>query len=362
MTHSPATAGLVGFLGTVPYILFQLPAGAVVDRVNRRRLMIACDVGRLLALASIPLAALLGLLSVVQIVAVAFIEGSLFVMFRLAETSAIRMVVRQEHYSAALAQNEARLRAANLLGTPIGGFLFDLGRTLPFLADAVSYVISLVTLILIRAPFEEVRTAERRHVLAEIREGFSWLWGQPYILVVNLVASVSNALFQIIVLVVIVAEQHRGASASLIGLSLAGLGLGGVVGSLAGGWLARRVRPNAIVLIAVWVWAALTPLVGILGNTVLLIALLGALSFVGALWNIAGSTIYFRLVPDRLIGRVSSVGSLTAFGALPLGALAAGLLVQAYGPATAGLVAGAGMLVLAAVTTAVPSVRRGPPV
>ncbi len=360
MTGSPATAGVVGFLGRLPYILFQLPAGAIVDRVNRRRLMIGCDVGRMLAIGSIPLAGFLGMLSVAQIAVVAFIEASLFVMFRLAETSAVRMVVHPEQHATALSQNEARIRAANLLGVPIGGFLFDLGRTLPFLADAVTYLISLVTLVLIRAPFEEARTAERRHVLVEIREGFTWLLGQPYILVTNLVASVSNAIFQIIVLVVIVAEQHRGASGSFIGLTLAGLGFGGLLGSVTGGWLARRVRPNTIVLITIWLWAAFTPLVGLIGNAFLLFCVLGSLSFMGAVWNIAGGTIYFKLIPDRLIGRVSSVASMTAFGALPLGALAAGLLVQAFGPATAGLVAGAGMLLLAVITTAVPSVRKGP--
>jgi predicted MFS family arabinose efflux permease len=360
LTHSPATAGLATFLGTLPYILFQLPAGAIMDRVNRRRLMIVCDVGRLLVMASIPLADLLGLLTVVQIVAVAFVESTLFVVFRLGEQSAIRMVVHPEQHSAALSQNEARIRVANLLGTPIGGFLFDLVRTLPFLADAVTYLISLATLVLIRAPFEEARTGERRHMLAEIREGFTWLLGQPYILVTNLVASVSNALFQIIVLVVIVAEQHRGASGSFIGLTLAGLGFGGLLGSVTGGWLARRVRPNTIVLITIWLWAAFTPLVGLIGNPFLLFCVLGSLSFMGAVWNIAGGTIYFKLIPDRLIGRVSSVASMTAFGALPLGALAAGLLVQAFGPATAGLVAGAGMLTLAVITTAVPSVRNGP--
>jgi predicted MFS family arabinose efflux permease len=251
---------------------------------------------------------------------------------------------------------------ANLLGTPIGGFLFDLGRTLPFVADALSYAISLVTLVLIRAPFEETRTAERRHVLVEIREGFTWLLGQPYILITNLIASVSNGLFQIVVLVVIVAQQHRGATGSLIGLTLAGLGFGGLVGSLTGGWLARRVRPNTIVLITIWVWAAITPLVGLIENTAVLMAVLASISGVGAVWNIANGTIYFRLIPDRLIGRVSSVASLTAFGALPLGALAAGLLVQAFGPATAGLLTGAGMFTLAAAATAVPSVRRGPAV
>jgi predicted MFS family arabinose efflux permease len=362
MTGSPATAGLVGFLGTLPYILFQLPAGAVMDRVNRRRLMIACDVIRLLALGSIPLVAWLGRLTLVQVTIVAFVEGTMFVFFRLGEVSAIRIVVPPEQHSAALGQNEARLRAATLLGNPIGGFLFDAGRTLPFLGDAATYVVSLITLLLIRAPFEEVRTEQRRHPVAEVVEGIRWLWGQHYVLIVNFAASATNAFFQIVVLVVIVAERQRGASGFLIGVVLGGFGLGGVIGSLAGGWIARRVRVNRVVLITMWLWVLLTPLVGLVGNPVLLIAVLGSLAMMGAVWNIATGTVYYRLVPDRLIARVTSVGSLTAFGALPLGALAAGLLVQAYGPATAGLIAGAGMLVMAVLTTAAPSVRRGPQV
>lgn len=360
MTGSPATAGLVGFLGTLPYILFQLPAGAVMDRVNRRRLMIACDVARMLALGSIPLAAWLGHLTIVQVTVVAFVEGTGFVFFRLGEVSAIRLVVPPEQHPEALSQNEARLRAAVLLGNPIGGLLFDIARTAPFLADAISYLVSLLTLLLIRAPFEETRTEQRRNVVADVVEGIRWLLGQHYILFVNLAASLTNALFQIVVLVVIVAERQRGASATVIGLVLAGWGAGGLIGSLAGGWISRRTRVNVVILITVWLWVALTPLVGVVSNSLLLMVVLGTLASMGAVWNIATATVYYRLVPDRLMARVSSVGSLTAFGALPVGALAAGLLVQAYGPATAGFIAGAGMLVMAALTTAAPSVRRGP--
>lgn len=359
MTHSPATAGVVGFLGTLPYVLLQLPAGAVVDRVNRRRLMVTCDIGRLLALGSLPLAAALGRLTLIQVAAAAFLEGSLFVFFRLGEVSAIRIVVEPVQYPQALSQNEARLRAASLAGPPIGGFLFGLGRTLPFLADAISYLLSLATLLMIRRSFQEQRQTEPRHLWAEIREGIQWLWDQPYVLFVNLAASAANLLFQVAVLVVIVAEQRRGASSALIGLVLGGFGLGGVAGSLAGGWLTPRLRANTIVLTAIWLWP-LTALLGLVGNPLLLIAILAVLAFMGAAWNIAGQTVYYRLVPDRLVGRVSSVGSLTAFGALPLGALAGGLLVQAFGPAGAGVIAGGFMLLLAALTTASPSVRRGP--
>ena len=360
MTGSAAAAGVVGFVGTVPYILFQLPAGALMDRVNRRRVMIACDLVRLVALASIPLAAWLGGLTLAQVMAVAFVEGSMFVFFRLGEVSAVRLVVPPEQHPAALSQNEARLRTATLLGNPLGGFLFDLGRTVPFLADAATYAVSLLTLLAIRARFEEMRTTPPQPVLRDIVEGVRWLWGQHFILIVNTAASVTNGLIQVVVLVVIVAERNRGASASLIGIVLGGFGVGGVAGSLAGGWLSKRLSPNVVVLTALWIWAAFTSLVGVVANPVALVALLATLAFMGAVWNVSTGTIYYRLVPDRLIARVSSVGSLTAFGALPLGSLLAGLLVQGFGPATAGVIAGAGMLVVAALTTAAPSVRRGP--
>jgi predicted MFS family arabinose efflux permease len=241
-----------------------------------------------------------------------------------------------------------------LLGPPIGGFLFGLGRTAPFLADALSYLASLITLLLIRVPFEEERATKASRGLADIREGIAWLWRQQYVLIVNLAASATNMLFQIVILVVIVAEQRRGAAPSLIGLVLGGFGLGGVAGSLAGSWLAKRMRPNTIVLVAIWLWPALTPFVALTGVPVVLAILLASLAFMGAVWNIAGNTIYYRLVPDRLIGRVSSVGSLFAFGALPVGSLLGGLLIQGLGPQLAGLIVAAGMLIVAVLTTAQP--------
>ena len=252
------------------------------------------------------------------------------------------------------------MRAASLLGSPAGGFLFGLGRTVPFLFDALTYLASLVTLLLIREPFEEAREARPGHPLAEVREGFTWLWRHRYVMVVNLAASATNLLFQIVVLVVIVSQERRGASSAQIGLVLGGFGVGGVLGSLSGGWLAARVPANTIVRTTVWIWAAITPAVAFVGPPLPLAGVLASLSFMGAAWNIAGNTIYFRLIPDRLMGRVSSVGSLTAYGALPLGSLAGGLLIQAFGAQVAGLAAAAGMVAVALTTTLAPSVRRGP--
>jgi MFS family permease len=119
LTGSPADAGLAGFAATIPYLLWQLPAGALVDRWNRKLIMIACDAGRALALASIVLVLALDRISLPQIIAVSFIEGSLYVFHSLAEPAAVRKIVHPTHLPLALSQIEARERGAALLGQPL---------------------------------------------------------------------------------------------------------------------------------------------------------------------------------------------------------------------------------------------------
>jgi MFS family permease len=154
LTDSPARAGFVGFLATLPYLALQLPAGALVDRWNRKRIMVACDVGRGIALASVVLALWLDAITLVHIMAVAFVEGTLFVFYNLAQSAAVRNIVPLEQLPQALAQNEARERGAVLLGQPLGAILFGVARWVPFLADTLSYVASLLTLALIRKEFQ----------------------------------------------------------------------------------------------------------------------------------------------------------------------------------------------------------------
>jgi MFS family permease len=103
LTHSPAKAGIVGFAQSLPYMLFYLPAGALVDRWNRKRVMLIADAGRALALGSLALVLAFGSLTLAQIVVVAFVEGSLFVFFSLAESAALRQIVPKEQLPTAVA-------------------------------------------------------------------------------------------------------------------------------------------------------------------------------------------------------------------------------------------------------------------
>jgi MFS family permease len=138
LTGSPAKAGIVGSASRFPYVLFSLPAGALVDRWNRRRVMLICDAGRAAGVGSIAAVLATGHIAFIHILAVAFAEGTMTVFTGPAEFGAIRWIVPRERVAAAIAQNEGRVYAASLGGPPLGGLLFGLGRALPFFADALS--------------------------------------------------------------------------------------------------------------------------------------------------------------------------------------------------------------------------------
>jgi predicted MFS family arabinose efflux permease len=360
VTGSPADAGIVGFAATIPYLALQLPAGVLVDRVDRRRAMILCDAGRLAVLAGLAAAVATGHAPLWLIAAAALAEGCLTVVFNLAELSAIQLLVPSEQLEPALAQNEARVRGAGLLGQPLGGALFGVGRAVPFAGDAISYAVSLLALAAIRRPLVAQEAGERRHPWAEMAEGLRWLWHQPFLRSTTLIVAGSNGLFQATTLAVIVVAKAHGASPAVVGLILAGWGVGGLAGAGAAAWLGRRLPAAAVVIGANWVWAALLPLVA-LAPRPLAIGTAGAgMAFVGPAWNVVLGSLEMRLTPPALLGRVQAVQMTAAFGAIPLGSLAGGFLLDLVGPADAVWALAGCMLAVAVVATLTPSVRRPP--
>jgi hypothetical protein len=139
ITHSPAIAGVASALYALPYPLFSLPVGALMDRWNRKRVMITCDAIRAINIATIPLALALDALTIPQIFVNAFVEGSCFVVFNIAEVAALSRVVEKVQLPSASAQNEVAFGLVGLLSPSIGGFLYKaVSPVFPFLVDAVS--------------------------------------------------------------------------------------------------------------------------------------------------------------------------------------------------------------------------------
>lgn len=358
LTHSPAQAGIVGALRAVPYLFLGLPAGALVDRWNRKRVMIFSDAGRGLNMASIPIAYWLGHLTLAQLYVNAVIGGILYVLFTSAEATYLPHVVPAEQVPAAASAEQAMSSATSIVGPSLGGFLFQLGQAIPFLTDALSYAASVIALRCVRSEFQERRAPAPKNLWREIGEGIRWLWSRPVLRFVYLATGGLSLAISSVALVVIVLARGEHASATAIGLLFSTTGVGGLLGSLAAPRLQKRLGFGGVIVAATWWMAALWPLLAIAPNPALLGFALGAMAFTIPIHGIAIVSYRLAVTPDELRGRVASVARVVAWSTEPVGMALSGFLLQAIGAAQTALGLGAWSLLIAVGTTLYPPLRR----
>ena len=357
MTGSAAKAGIAGFAAMLGYLLFPLPAGGLADRHDRKRIMICCDVIRLLAVGSIAVAGWAAHITYVQVLVAGFAEGTASVFFGVAQRAALPMLIHPSQRSLAVSQNEARQNAAQLAGPALGGALFGLSRAAPFAADALSYLASLVTLPFIRAPMQAAVPARPALLRAELREGLAFTWRQPFLRYSSFFAASVNILLQVLTLGLIVLARHDGASSAQIGLIVGCMGAGGLAGAFAAPWVQRRIPAGITITGCMWTWAVLLTLIVLVREPLWLCPIVAVLGFVGPAWNVSVQTYRMQITPNELLGRTSSVALQVAWGVIPLGSLLAGFLLQALSPAAAMTVVAAGMAATALAATVVAPVR-----
>ncbi len=334
LTRSPAAAGIAAALASLPYIIFSLPAGALIDRWDRKRVMILCDIGRGLTMASVPLAMALGALTIWQLYLAGLIEGSLFVFFNLAEVAALPRVVVKEQLPEASAQNEAAFAAAGIIAPSIGTVLYQtLSRAAPFIADAISYGVSVVSLFFIQTRFQTERAQTKLDLRSEIREGLTWLWQHPLVRFMAFLTGGLNFVGAAAPLIVIVLAKNMGAQDAQIGFIFSIGAIGGIVGSLVGGQSQKRFRFGRVIVTTVWITALLFPLYAVAPHFILLGVISALSSLNGPIYNIVQFSYRLALIPDALQGRVNSTFRLLAFGFQPLGAALSGVLLEHIGPA-----------------------------
>ena len=358
-THSPEKAGVVGFANILPYTAFGLLAGVAADRWNRKRVMIAMDLVRVLAMASIVAALAAGVLRFWQIVAVAFLEGSAYVFFNIAEVGALRSVVPATQLPDAAAAEQARISVVSLAGPPLGGALFGLGRSLPFLADAISYAFSIVSLASMRTPFQESRERDAAPLRTQVREGIAWLWHQRYLRTSALIFTGGNFVFQALFLAYIVIARRHGLSSGTIGALIAALGVSALLGSLVAPRVTKLLSMHSIMLLCQWTNGLFVVYV-VWPSPYALVAASVPSTFTTPWLNAVVIGYRTAVTPDHLLGRVSSVARNLALLATPLGPLAAGLLLGTFSPRTAILVLAIVAFALAVWTTLSPSIRHSP--
>ena len=367
LTHSLAQAGIASAVGQVPFVLFGLFAGVMVDRWNRKLLMIICESVSLLAMSSIAIALAWHNVTIIQIDIVQFLIGTSYVFYSIAEVASISSVVEKRQLGTAMGYNEAMFSGSSLIGAPLGGILLRLNLALPFVADAVSYIFSLTSLILIRIPFQQERTLPRQQILLEMRDGLQWIWRKPVFRAMMLFSCCVNFIFGGVLLMLIALTQYRVAAnqqasvAVITGTILASGGIGGLCSSFLSPWIQRRFAFAPAILTTVWIEAGLFTLLPLMPTIPALAVCFTLLMINSPIVNVVAVSYRLALIPDALQGRVNSAYRTVGLGLQPLRALIAGFALQRFGAVVTVLGFGYFYLVVVLVFTIVPAVRHAPP-
>lgn len=360
LTRSATASGVV--LGTIAaaQLLAGLPAGALADRWDRKKIMLGCEAVQVIAAASLVAVLVSGVAELPHLTVVAAAMGVCAALFRPAEDACLPRVVPAEQLSTAVALNVARASVAQLSGTAAGGFLFALARFVPFLADAVAHALACTLLVFLRVPPREAIPVPARHLGRDILTGLRWVWQQRHIRVAALCAVALNLFFSAFYLIVIVLAQGRGVPSGQIGVMAAMLGVGGLLGALVASRLAPVVSPYTSIIAVFWGLAALTPIAAFLYSGYLLGVLFTAMAILPATANTTIITGALLLTSDELRGRLSSVLTLLSGSAAVLGPVLGGLLVSAFSGSVAVLLCAGGAAATAVVATVSPTLRSFP--
>ncbi len=333
LTGSALNLGIATAVEFVPYLLFGLLLGAWVDRVDRKRMMIFTDIARALIIASIPLFALFGVLSVWWIYVVGFVQSTLTICFEAGQFAAIPNLVDQNDLVTANGRIQASYSAASVLGPFLAGLLVALVplSTLLFV-DATSFILSACSLALISMsfnPHQSEMQEKPKGILNDVMEGLRYVLGHPVLRNISLMMAMVNFVATTIYTqLVFFAKVQYQANDTQVGLLYSASSIGIVVLSLLAGVLRKRWSFSTVALGALmtegilvvafaftrWYWLGL-PLWACIGG-------------LGILFNINTSSLRQAIVPNTMLGRVMSIAGVLAWSAIPLGSLLGGFIIN----------------------------------
>lgn len=350
--YGAVLAGTISTTALIVRMAMQLPAGQLADRFDQRRLMMAMDAVRLIAVGSIPLVAAIGQLTFAQLLAAAVIEGAASAVFGSTAMVFIRVAVPPEQFAQAMSQSQASYGAMALVGPVLGGALYEVDHMLPFIADASSYLLGGALLFLVAMPGRHQAggdPAEGEQEDKRITAGFWWLWHNRSILRIVIFGAVLNLVGAASGVAAMVVMNQRGVPASVIGTVMAFGGSGMIVGSLV---VTRvmRLGPFRLYAIAGFLWAGSFGLLAISTNPWLVAAVLAFLAAIGPSTGVMLFQILADKAPKNLYGRVNAAETLLSSSLATVGPFMAGVMVTAFGGTYLWLVL-AGMCVAATAVT-----------
>jgi MFS family permease len=337
LTNSPALVAGVTIASRLPWLLFSLVAGALADRLDRRRTMILVDVFRAGLLGSLALATAAGAANLPLLYIVAFALGIAETLFDTSAQSIMPNLVEPEKLSRA----NGRLYAVELtmnqfVGPPVGGLLAATGIAMAFGTGAAAYLLAAGALLTIAGSFRPVREGPPTSIRQDIVEGLRYLFGHPLLRVLALMVGVGNlassAGFSVFVLYAV-----RPGPLGLDAVGFGVLGTSMAVGSLVGSFLVepleRRLGRANLLAVSMFAmsWTLLAPVITTSIPVIFVAWLLSGAIGIG--WNVVTVSLRQRIVPDALLGRLNASYRLLAWGTMPIGAFLGGLVGELWGVA-----------------------------
>ncbi len=339
--------GLIGASSTVAFAVIGLPAGAWVDTWRRRPILISSDLARMVLLATIPLAALLGVLSIAQLVVVSLLAGFARVFFDVAYQSYVPSVIGRDRVLAGNSAMEMIRASGHVVGPGVGGVLVTLvGAASVVLIQAVTFAVSAASLAGIRRTESPVvRPAVRQRLRSQIREGLVFVGGNRILRATAITSAASNFSFAVASAVsFIFLARTLDLSPAVIGIVVAAGSVTVMLGAALTPRLSRRFGSARIIWLSLAITGPLTLLSPLAqpGWTVVLIFVgMAAGEFGQIIYAITNVSLRQRLCPDRMLGRVTATMRFLIMGLFPLGALLGGVLGELIGARSTLWVAGA---------------------
>lgn len=359
-TGSALWAGTVASIQLVVAGLVSWPAGHLVDKVDRKLLLIVCNTARVLLLTLFAGLIVSGHTNLGVILGVAVVAAIFYSVAQPTGIAAIKALVPREQVTAAISQNQIRFFGATVIGPPIGGALFGLAHGAPYLGAALGFLLSTALLLVIRRPMQAVDTITDPGKRGAV-DGFRFIRRQPVLLMSLIWIMGSNMMFNHTGVFIALAAtgREKGAASVVIGVTVAFAGGGGLLGSFLASWVLRRFTPYTVMAYAAWIGPlaaiGLTMVPGLLPMGVLV----GLVFFRGPIVSALFLAYVAALAPDRLQGRVLGAVFFLSMIVQPIGIFAIGAIFDAGGPGAV-FTTVAVVTTLIALVTLTPTIRHLP--
>lgn len=353
ITSSPVALSLVVVAVEIPWVLVSLHAGVVVDRLDRRRVMVWADAGRFAVLVVLVALILTSRVNLAWLVLVAFLLGVGQVFFDLAAQSAVPDFVSRDQRHLAAANGRIAAAESNgedFVGPPLGSALFGLGNVLPFAGNALSFAASGLLIRSIRPIRPDATTsgAPRRSARTEIVEGIRWLLGNRTLRALAVVSCLSNVVASAqFAMLALLAKQVLGLPDVGFGLLLTATAVGATAGGLTASAVGKRFGPGTVLLAGKAGVGVAVLVLGLVANAWVAALMMMATGALTTAQNVVVSTLRQQIVPRHLLGRVLSSSRMLVMTGGPVGAALGGVLAGAFGVRIPYLAGGVFLILLA---------------